>query len=156
MRHRNKDKKFNRDSKARRALFKGLVRSLVEHGSIVTTQAKAKEIKRLADKIIGKAKDDSLATRRLLHKFFGTRDVVNTLVDKIAPVFADRTSGFTTISDVGLRRGDNTQLSKLALATTVEAMGTLKPAVKKTVAQVKVVAPKKTVAKKKAQVQESK
>jgi len=126
MRHRVKIKHFNRDSKARKALFKNLVRSLVEHGHIVTTEAKAKEIKRIADKIIAKAKVDSVATRRLLHRFFGRRDVVNSLVDRIAPEFKDRKSGFTTIEKVGLRRGDNTKLSKLSLAKMPSRMGTLK------------------------------
>ncbi|NCO12043.1 MAG: 50S ribosomal protein L17 [Candidatus Pacebacteria bacterium CG_4_10_14_3_um_filter_34_15] len=158
MRHRVKIKHFNRDSKARKALFKGLVRSLVEHGSIVTTENKAKEIKRIADKIISKAKVDTLATRRLLHKFFGRRDVVNSLVDRIAPEFSDKNSGFTTIEDAGLRRGDNTKLSKLSLTKVPSRIGTLKaekkpaekvakkPVAKKTVAK-KAVA-KKTVAKK--------
>ncbi len=128
MRHRSKIKKFNRDTKNRKALFKNLVRSLVETGSIVTTEAKAKEVKRIADKIIGKAKTDTVATRRLLHRFFGTRNVVNTLVEKIAPEFTDRVSGFTSISRVGLRRGDNSQLAKLSLVKSPDSIGTLKSA----------------------------
>jgi len=128
MRHRSKIKKFNRDTKSRKALFKNLVRSLVETGSITTTEAKAKETKRIADKLIGKSKTDTVATRRLLHRFFGTRNVVNTLVEKIAPEFSDRVSGFTTIAKVGLRRGDNTQLSKLSLVKAPESIGTLKSA----------------------------
>lgn len=126
MRHRSKIKKFNRDTKSRKALFKNLVRSLVEQGSIVTTEAKAKEAKRIADKLIGKAKDDSLATRRTLHRFFGARDVVNTLVDRIAPEFSDRVSGFTRVTKVGVRRGDNTPIAKLSLVKTPETVGTLK------------------------------
>lgn len=162
MRHRVKIKHFNRDSKARKALFKGLVRSLVEHGAIVTTESKAKEIKRIADKIISNAKVDTTATRRLLHKFFGRRDVVNSLVDRIAPVFSDKTSGFTTIEDAGLRRGDNTKLSKLSLTKMPSRIGTLKAekkpakevAAKKVVA--KKVAAKKTVATKKKTEKETK
>lgn len=144
MRHRVKIKHFNRDSKARKALFKGLVRSLVEHGAIVTTESKAKEIKRIADKIISNAKIDTIATRRLLHKFFGRRDVVNSLVDRIAPVFSDKNSGFTTIEDAGLRRGDNTKLSKLSLTKMPSRIGTLKAEKK----PAKEVAAKKVVAKK--------
>jgi large subunit ribosomal protein L17 len=126
MRHRIKTKQLNRDTKSRKALFKNLVRSLVEHGSIVTTETKAKEVKRLADKIIGRAKTDSVETRRNLHKFFGRRDVVNTLVDKIAPEFKNRVSGFTRISKVGIRRGDNALLTSLSLVKLPEEMGTLK------------------------------
>jgi len=126
MRHRIQDKKFNRDSNSRKALFKNLVRSLVEKGSITTTEAKAKEAKRIADKLIGKAKTDSTATRRNLHRFFGRRDVVNTLVDKIAPQFTDRVSGFTRVKKAGVRRGDNTQLAELSLVKQPETIGTLK------------------------------
>jgi large subunit ribosomal protein L17 len=127
MRHRIKDKKFNRNSNARKGLFKALVRSLVEHGSIETTHAKAKEIKRIADKLIGKAQTDTIETRRRLHRFFGLRDVVNTLVERIAPEFTDRISGFTTISKLGVRRGDNSSMVKLSLAKMPKDIGTLKP-----------------------------
>ncbi len=126
MRHRSKIKKFNRDTKSRKALFKTLVRSLVETGTIVTTEAKAKEVKRIADKLIGKAKDGTLETRRTLHRFFGTRDVVNTLVDRIAPEFTDRVSGFTRITKVGVRRGDNTKMAEVTLVVKPETVGTLK------------------------------
>lgn len=126
MRHRSKIKHFNRDTKSRKALFKTLVRSLVEHGSITTTESKAKEIKRIADKIIARAKVDSVANRRILHKFFGRRDVVNTLVDRVAPEFEKRVSGFTTIENVGLRRGDNTKLAKLSLIKMPKRVGSLK------------------------------
>ncbi|MCB9813034.1 MAG: 50S ribosomal protein L17 [Pseudomonadales bacterium] len=166
MRHRIKAKHFNRDSNARKALFKNLVRSLVEHGFIVTTESKAKEIKRISDKIISKAKVDSVATRRLLHRFFGRRDVVNTLVDRIAPEFSDRNSGFTSIEDVGLRRGDNTKLSKLSLVkmpvrmhSLKNAESTIKPVENKKVSSKKVVtkkvAPKKAVVKKSVLVKET-
>jgi len=132
MRHRSNVKHFNRDSKSRKALFKGLVRSLVEHGSIVTTESKAKEIKRISDKIISTAKVDSVATRRLLHRFFGRKDVVNSLVDRIAPEFSDKNSGFTAITEVGLRRGDNTKLAKLSLTKMPSRMDTLRSEGKKT------------------------
>ena len=135
MKHRIKIKKFNRDTKSRKALFKALVRSLVETGSIVTTQAKAKEARRIADKLIGKAKDATLETRRTLHRFFGTRDVVNTLVEKIAPVFADRNSGFTRITKMGVRRGDNSEMAQLTLVTMPEAVGSLKKPLLTPVAQ---------------------
>ena len=115
MRHRQKTKQLGRDTKSRKALLRNLVRSLVEHGEVETTEAKAKEVKRWADKLIGKAKDDSLVTRRQLHSFFGKRDVVNTLVDRVAPAMKDRISGFSTIKKLGKRRGDNSDLVKLSL-----------------------------------------
>ncbi|MCC6711380.1 MAG: 50S ribosomal protein L17 [Candidatus Pacebacteria bacterium] len=115
MRHRQKTKQLGRDTKSRKALLRNLVRSLVEHGQVETTEAKAKEVKRWADKLIGKAQTDSLAVRRQLHTFFGKRDVVNTLVDKVAPAMKDRKSGFSKIEKIGNRRGDNSKVVMLSL-----------------------------------------
>lgn len=127
MRHRIAGKKFNRDTNARKNMLSGLVRSLVEHGKIVTTQAKAKEVRRLTDKLVSIAqRDDTVAARRRLHRFFGKRDVVNTLVDRIAPLFTDRVSGFTTIQAAGIRRGDNTALFQLSFVKMPEVTGALK------------------------------
>lgn len=126
MRHRVATKQFNRETNGRKALLKGLLRSLVEEGEIVTTTAKAKEIKRLMDKVVFKAKTDSIPTRRTLHKIFGRRDVVNTLVDRIAPAMADRNSGFTTISAEGTRRGDTAAQSRLKFVVSFDRVGSLK------------------------------
>ena len=126
MRHRIKGNHFNRETNNRKALLMNLVRSLVEHGAITTTKAKATEVERLSNKMIAKAKDNSVETRRLLHRFFGKRDVVNTLVDAIAPLFADRKSGFITTSDLGTRRGDNASLVKLSLVKMPEQLTHLK------------------------------
>jgi len=126
MRHRVKTKQFNRDTNHRKMLIRNLVRSLVEHGEIVTTEAKAKETKRWADKLISQAQRDSLNTKRQLHTFFGTRDVVNTLVGKIVPAMGKRTSGFSRITHLGKRRGDNTAMVKLSLVEKPEKLGTLK------------------------------
>lgn len=115
MRHRVASKHFNRDTNHRKMLFRNLVRSLIEHGEIVTTVAKAKETRRVADRLIHTALVDSVATRRQLHTFFGQRDVVNTLVEKIAPAMKKRVSGFTTLVWLGKRRGDNVELVKLSL-----------------------------------------
>ena len=127
MRHRVAKHHFNRDSNHRKALLKGLVRSLVEHGSIVTTQAKAKETRRIADKLIYRAQQDTVSRRRLIHKFFGKRDIVNTLIERVAPAMKDRKSGFSKLEAVGKRRGDNTALYKLSLMTMPERLGTLRP-----------------------------
>ncbi len=129
-------------------LLRNLVRSLIETGEIVTTVAKAKETKRLADSLIGTAKIDSLSSRRNLHRFFGVRDVVNTLVERIAPEFTDRVSGFTRISKVGTRRGDNTEVVSLALIKKPTVVGTLKNVKTEKVAAPKAEAKKISTAKK--------
>lgn len=148
MRHRVHSLQLNRDTNHRKHLLRNLVRELVEHGAIVTTLVKAKETRRIADRLIGKAQTDDIATRRLLHRFFGKRDVVNTLVDRVAPAMKDRISGFTTISKVGTRRGDNTDMVKLQLMVMPERAGTLrsgKPAPEKAIKKAK---PAKTAPKK--------
>lgn len=151
MRHRVATKTFNRNTKQRKALLVNLVRQLVEHGEITTTKEKAKEIKRIADKMIHKAKVDTIAVRRGLHSFFGKRDVVNTLVERVAPLMADRVSGFTTSYIIGERRGDNTTMVKLSLVAKPEVVHTLKNVSKpKVEAEKKAVAPKKAAAAKPA------
>lgn len=114
MRHRVASKQLQRDTNHRKALIMNLVRQLIEHGSITTTSAKAKVLQPVADKMVTKAKKADVAARRSLHEFFGKRDVVNTLVDKIAPVLASRTSGYTRITEVGTRAGDNAKLVTIA------------------------------------------
>src|SRR5260221_315631 len=120
MRHRVQDKKFNRTSNERKAFFMGLMRNLVERGAITTTMTRAKELKRLADKMVGQAKDDSVASRRLMHRTFGKRDVVNTLVEKVAPAMTDRNSGYTRIVALGSRRGDNTAMARISFVNAVD------------------------------------
>lgn len=115
MRHRIDKKTFNRDTKARRSLIHGIALGIFEHGSITTTKAKAKEGARLIDSCISKAKVGDLPARRQLHRIFGRRDVVNNLCDRIAPVFTDRKSGFTRLTLIGNRRGDNTAMYQLSL-----------------------------------------
>lgn len=137
MRHRVASNHFNRDSSSRKALFKNLLRELVEHGQITTTLEKAKAIKSLADKVVHKALVDSVATRRTLHRFFGRRDVVNSLVERVAPASKGRSSGFTTLTRAGIRRGDNAQLAMLKLIDTPARMGDLKKATTKASAKPK-------------------
>ncbi len=123
MRHRVKTSIFNRSTNHRKAMLTNLVRSLFEHGEIETTQAKAKEVKRWADKLIPFAQENSLSSKRKLHEFFGKRDVVNTAVKVIAPAVGDRKSGFTTIETIGTRRGDSALMSKLSLVNKPANLG---------------------------------
>ncbi|PIR61699.1 MAG: 50S ribosomal protein L17 [Candidatus Pacebacteria bacterium CG_4_10_14_0_8_um_filter_43_12] len=141
MRHRVSGVKLNRDTKHRVALFKNLARSLILYGSVTTTEAKGKQLKRVADRLVGQAKTNDLASRRILHRYFGHRDIVNTLVDRIAPVFTDRVSGFTKIEKSGIRMGDNTAMVTVSWLIMPAGVGTFanptpetfKPAAKKTV-----------------------
>ena len=132
MRHRVNKKTFGKLTKHRAHLLKNLVMSLLEHGHIETTKPRAKETKRLADKLIGQAQDGSVATRRKLHKFFGKRQVVNRLVDEVAPAMADRKSGYSRVVDQGRRRGDNTEMARLELIKQPQVKQEEKQASKKT------------------------
>lgn len=125
MRHNVAGSKLNRDIKQRKALFKNLITALIEHGEIKTTEAKAKAIRGIADKLIYKAKEGTVAARRVLASFFGTRQIVNKLVDEVAPVMKDRNSGFTRIVRMTeTRRGDNASVVRMELVA--------KPEIKKT------------------------
>ena len=126
MRHKIASSHFNRDTNQRQQMFKLLLTGLFTHGHLTTTKPRAKEIKRQADKLISVAQVDSVASRRNLHMFFGKRDIVNTLVERIAPAMKDRKSGFTRIEVVGSRRGDNSEMVMLSLMSMPETVGTLK------------------------------
>ncbi len=152
MRHHVKGKALGRNTKQRKALFKGMLRSLFEEGAIETTETKAKIIRRLADKIITKAKPQTLNARRTLESFFGSKQVVNHIVDGVVPAVADRQSGFTTLTKLGHRRGDDASMVKLQLVNApVE-----KPVKAEVVATAKKAAPKKAVSQKAVAQTESK
>jgi len=126
MRHRVKKFHLNRDTNHRKALFVNMGRQLVEHGTIVTSRQKAKAIKRIADKMVAKAKKDSVSTRRQLHRFFGKRDIVNVLVEKVAPAHKDNVGGVTRIKPHVVRRGDTTKMVKLSFVNEYELPNGLK------------------------------
>ena len=115
MRHRIKGKKFSRNSSQRKALFKGLINSLVIHGEIKTTESKAKVVRRLFDKLVSKGKKGTLHSRRLIAAFLQNKVAVNRLVDELGPIFAKRKGGFSRIVRLKVRRGDNAPIVKLEL-----------------------------------------
>lgn len=123
MRHRVSGKKLGRDTKHRIALFKNLARALVLNGTVTTTEVKGKQLKSLADRLVTTAKGESVAARRNLQSYFGKRDIANTLVDRVAPAMADRTSGFTRIEKVGIRVGDNTPMVTVSWVNAPKSVG---------------------------------
>jgi large subunit ribosomal protein L17 len=126
MKHRVKIKHFNRDTHSRKALLRNSLRGLIEHGQIETSEARAKEIRRLADKLISRAQKGNLATRRQIHRFFGKRDVVNTLFDRVVPAIAERKSGFCSLEKLANRRGDNMPVYRLSLLVEEKTWKSLK------------------------------
>jgi large subunit ribosomal protein L17 len=107
MRHHNANRKFGRSSNQRHALLKGLAASLITHGRILTTEAKAKELRPNVEKLVTKAKNPTLAARRvLLSGFYNNEIVVSKLISDIAPRYAERAGGYTRIVKLAPRKGD--------------------------------------------------
>ncbi|MCB5234798.1 MAG: 50S ribosomal protein L17 [Candidatus Cloacimonetes bacterium] len=111
MRHRVEGRKFGRETDARRLMMRNLVRSMVEHGQINTTLAKAKEMRRHVERLVTYGKKDTVHSRRLAYSVLGDRDLVKKLFDEIAPAFADRNGGYTRVIKAGFRRGDNAPMA---------------------------------------------
>lgn len=115
MRHRVAGRKFGLPTDQRLALLRGLVRSLLLHEKIETTETRAKEARRIADKVITTARQNSVHARREARKLLNDEDLVKRLFDQIAPKFADRPGGYTRITRIGFRRGDAAPMVKLEL-----------------------------------------
>ncbi|MFH0937262.1 MAG: 50S ribosomal protein L17 [Candidatus Daviesbacteria bacterium] len=115
MRHRVYGKHLGRDKNQRTALFRGLIRSLILNSSITTTQAKAKAVKGLIDRLIVKSKQNSPAAKSAVEKIIPQKEIVKKLMEEIAPSYSKRTSGFTQIVALGKRQGDNAMMVKMSL-----------------------------------------
>lgn len=111
MRHRAKAVHFGRKSGPRKALLRGLVISLVKHGRIKTTLAKAKELRRHVEPAITMAKKQTLHSQRLLLSRFPNQETVSALMKEVAPRFKDREGGYTRILKIGNRAGDNAEVA---------------------------------------------
>src|SRR5260370_30743333 len=118
MRHLNQGRKLNRTSAHRKALFRNLVLSLVRYECIKTTDAKAKELRRYADRMVTLGKRGDLAARRLAYNFMQSRDAVKKLFHQIAPRFKDRAGGYTRVVKFGMRPGGAAPLSIIQLTST--------------------------------------
>ena len=112
MRHHNANRTFGRSKNQRHALLKGLAASLIEHERIMTTEAKAKELRPKIEKMITRAKDATLASRRmLLAGLYNNTDVVEKLVSGIAPRYTGRAGGYTRIIKLTPRKGDASSMA---------------------------------------------
>jgi len=121
MRHRKSGKKFNCTSSHRKAMFRNMVTSLLKHNRIKTTDAKAKELRRWADKVILLAKRGDLHARRQVLAIVREKKVVHKLFAEANQRFATTNCGFTRIIKIGRRAGDAAPLSLIEIiAPTVE------------------------------------
>lgn len=118
-RHGYKGRKFGRETDQRRALKRGLIKALIEHQSITTTLAKAKEIRRETEKLVTIAEKGGLANRRLLVARLDSVEAADLLMDQIAPQIK-RNSGYLRIERAGFRRGDNTEMATISFVDNIE------------------------------------
>ncbi len=107
MRHNARTQRFGREKDQRISLIRGLVKALVEEGRIKTTVAKAKELRRHAEKAVTVAKRETLNARRVLMSHYPNENVVRILCNELAPRFKSRPGGYTRIIKAGNRPGDN-------------------------------------------------
>ena len=111
MRHGNGLRKLNRTSAHRQAMLRNMMNSLLTHEAIKTTVPKAKELRRVVERMITLAKVDSVANRRLAFDRLRDRDVVTKLFNDLGPRSANRPGGYTRILKMGFRVGDNAPMA---------------------------------------------
>ena len=115
MRHHRAGRKLGRDASHRKALYANLTGSLIEHGRIRTTLAKAKEVRPIAEQMITLARRGDVHARRQALAYLRSQDVVYKLFSDVAPRFADRPGGYSRIVKLGPRQGDAAEMAYLEL-----------------------------------------
>jgi large subunit ribosomal protein L17 len=115
MRHRKDHRKLSRNTAHRTAMLRNLVTSLFEHEEVRTTTAKAKEVRRVAERMITLGKEGTLAARRRALATIRSREVAAKVFDDLAKRYRKRAGGYTRQVKVGPRRGDNAEISIIQL-----------------------------------------
>jgi large subunit ribosomal protein L17 len=115
MRHRKAGRQLRRTSEQKLALMRNLASSLIEHGAIETTEAKAKELRPFVEKLITKAKTGTLHARRLAGRHIQQRATADKLFQELGPKFAQRQGGYTRILKTGHRKGDGAEMARIEL-----------------------------------------
>ena len=115
MRHRHTGRQLNRNASHRKAMFRNMTNSLVEHEMIRTTLPKAKELRRFAEPLITLAKEDSVANRRLAFNRTRSKDVVGKLFTELGPRYDARPGGYIRILKCGFRTGDKAPMAYVEL-----------------------------------------
>lgn len=122
MRHRNQGKQLSRTASHRRAMLRNMVTSLFEHERITTTIPKAREARRVAERLITRAKRGDLHARRQVSSYLCDEKVAKKLFDEIADWYTDRPGGYTRILKIGNRLGDGGEIGILELVKTGELL----------------------------------
>ncbi len=115
MRHRMAGRRLGRSSTHRRALYRNQVTDLLRHEKLVTTEAKAKEVRSLTERMITLGKKGDLSHRRRALAFIFDTGVVKKLFDEIAPRYEERAGGYTRLTKLGPRKGDMAPMAQVEL-----------------------------------------
>ena len=115
MRHRSKGRQLSRTASHKRAMLNNMAASLFRHERIVTTQAKAKELRPFAERLITLARRGDVHARRVAGRKIQDRDVLGKLFEDIAPRYTERPGGYTRILKLGRRKGDAAEMSLIEL-----------------------------------------
>jgi large subunit ribosomal protein L17 len=110
-----KGKRFGGDAAHQKAMMGNLVASLIAAEGLVTTEAKAKALRPVAEKMITKAKKGGVHRQRQVVSFLGDKDMTHKLFEEIGPRYADRPGGYTRILKLGPRHGDNAPMARIEL-----------------------------------------
>lgn len=113
MKHRHSFRKLNRHAAHRRAMLSNMANSLLRHYRVTTTLAKAKELRRVVERLVTKARQDTLAARRQVLRVLRRPDNLKRLFSVIAPAFAGRPGGYTRIIRLGRRSLDNAEMARI-------------------------------------------
>ncbi len=115
MRHRNSINKLGRPADQRKALLRSMTTSLVRHGRVVVTKARARAVRAETERIITLAKEGSLASRRRVVSYLYDRELVRLLFEKVSERYADRSGGYTRTVHTIKRRGDGAEMVAIEL-----------------------------------------
>lgn len=115
MRHRKSGRKLNRNSSHRKAMFRNMASSLLQHELIKTTLPKAKELRGVVEPLITKSKKDSVANRRFAFDRLRNRDIVTKLFTELGPRYSERPGGYIRILKCGFRDGDSAPMAYVEL-----------------------------------------
>ena len=122
MRHNNSGKKLGRNPSHRKALFRNMAKALLTHGSIHTTEAKAKELRGVVEPLITLSRRNDVHARRLAYRVLGSHQLVQKLFDEIGPRFAGIPGGYTRVTKLALRRaGDSAPMARIELTRREDA-----------------------------------
>ncbi len=114
MRHKKRGRKFTKSKNQRKALFSGLISSLILKEKIIITEAKAKELRSFVERAITRAKKDNVANRRLLSRRFSSK-IIKKLFQELGPRYRSRAGGYTKITKIIPRKSDGAKMAVIEL-----------------------------------------